>query len=67
MTAKALLKLMRSLGCEQIDQRGSHVKMRAKGHCQTSVPVHPGETLGIGLMNKIEADMEHCLGEGWIK
>ena len=41
--------------------------MRAKGHCQTSVPVHPGETLGIGLMNKIEADMEHCLGEGWIK
>jgi hypothetical protein len=45
----------------------SHRRWEYNGHCKTTVPVHPGEVLGIGLMNKIERDMEHCLGEGWLQ
>ncbi len=55
---------MEALGCVQVRQRGSHVRMRC-AECFTTIPVHRGENLGIGLMNKIERDCEPCLGEGW--
>lgn len=28
--------------------------------------MHAGETLGIGLLNRIEKDLEPCLGDGWL-
>ncbi|MDP8930063.1 MAG: hypothetical protein M3O70_16215 [Actinomycetota bacterium] len=49
----------------QVRQRGSHVRTRC-AECFTTVLVHPGGTLGIGLMNEIERDCEPCLGEGWL-
>jgi predicted RNA binding protein YcfA (HicA-like mRNA interferase family) len=65
MTARELVRLLRSKGCEMERQRGSHQRWRC-GTCVTTVPVHAGETLGIGLLNKIEADLAPCLGEGWL-
>lgn len=64
MTGSNLLRLLRSLGCEAVRQRGSHVQVRC-GRCATTVPVHAGEEIGRGLMSKIGRDLAPCLGERW--
>lgn len=66
MNAKRLLTLLKLRGCQVLRQRGSHVRARC-GKCFTTIPVHPGEDLGIGLLKAIERDLEPCLGKGWIK
>jgi predicted RNA binding protein YcfA (HicA-like mRNA interferase family) len=67
LTARQLVRVLREHGCTMVRQQGSHQRWAAHGgHCKTTVPVHPGETLGIGLVNRIERDMAHCLGEGWL-
>ena len=67
LTARQLVRELRAHGCRLVRQVGSHQRWEtASGHCKTVVPVHRGETLGIGLMNRIERDLEHCLGEGWL-
>jgi len=63
MRARKLLKLLGDHGCVQVRQKGSHVRVRC-GQCFTTVPVHPGEDLGIGLLRQIERDLELCLGKG---
>ena len=65
MTARTLLKLLRSLGCQEVRQKGSHVRVKC-GRCPTTVPVHAGEDLGPGLLRAIERDLEPCLGKGWL-
>jgi len=66
VTGKEMLRLLRRLGCEEIRQKGSHVRVRC-GRCQTTVPVHAGEDLGEGLLKAIERDLTPCLGRGWLK
>jgi predicted RNA binding protein YcfA (HicA-like mRNA interferase family) len=61
-----LLVALRELGCAQVRQEGSHVRVRC-GRCVTTVPVHAGEDLGPGLLRAIERDLERCLGKGWLK
>jgi predicted RNA binding protein YcfA (HicA-like mRNA interferase family) len=65
-SARDLLRLLRSLGCVEVRQKGSHVRVRC-GSCSTTVPVHPGEELGKGLLAQIERDLEPCLGQSWLK
>ena len=64
--AKALLKVLRDMGCIEARQVGSHVRVQC-GQCFTTVPVHAGEDLGKGLLRAIERDLEPCLGAGWLK
>lgn len=66
MTGKDLLRLLRSLGCQELRQEGSHVRVQC-GQCSTSVPIHAGEDLGKGLLRSIVRDLEPCLGKGWLK
>jgi predicted RNA binding protein YcfA (HicA-like mRNA interferase family) len=66
MTAKDLLRLLRSHGCTEKRQRGSHLRVEC-GKCVTTVPVHAGEDIGPGLLRRIERDLEACLGKGWLK
>lgn len=65
MRARELLKLLKSLGCVELRQKGSHVRVQC-GQCFTTVPVHAGEDLGRGLLRAIERDLEPCLGKGWL-
>lgn len=58
--------MLRLLGCIQVCQRGSHVRV-ACGKCVTTIPVHKGEDLGMGLLHKIEKDLEPCLGKHWLR
>ncbi|MGH9382795.1 MAG: type II toxin-antitoxin system HicA family toxin [Vicinamibacterales bacterium] len=66
MTARDLRRILRSFGCVEIRQRGSHLRIEC-GHCVTTVPVHAGEDIGPGLLRRIERDLEPCLGKGWLK
>ena len=63
MTAKDLRRILRSHGCVETRQRGSHVRVQ----CGGCVPVHAGEDIGPGLLRHIERDLEPCLGKGWLK
>ena len=54
--------------CWEAAKKGGHRKFlcECKGQrCQTSVPIHPGD-LATGTLHKIEADLEPCLGKGWL-
>lgn len=66
MTAKDLRRILRSLGCIEVRQRGSHLRVEC-GRCVTTVPVHTSEDIGPGLLGRIERDLERCLGKGWLK
>lgn len=65
MTSRELLKILKTLGCVVVRQKGSHVRVRC-GKCSTSVPAHKGEDIGTGLLASIERDLEPCLGKGWL-
>ena len=66
MRAKELLRKLKDLGCDEIRQKGSHVRVRC-GVCFSTVPVHSGEDIGPGLLRAIERDLEPCLGKGWLR
>ena len=66
MTGRELLRLLRSLDCVEVRQRGSHVRVQC-GRCSTTVPVHAGESLPPGTMRQIERDLEPCLGKRWLR
>jgi predicted RNA binding protein YcfA (HicA-like mRNA interferase family) len=66
MKGNELLRLLRSKGCVQLRQKGSHVRVQC-GTCFTTVPVHAGKDLPPGTLRSIERDLEPCLGKGWLK
>lgn len=66
VTGKELRGRLRRLGCEEVRQKGSHVRVEC-GKCVTTVPVHAGKVLPPGTLRAIERDLEPCLGKGWLK
>ncbi|TMM02262.1 MAG: addiction module toxin, HicA family [Actinobacteria bacterium] len=66
MTGKRLLRLLRTLGCEEVRQKGSPVRLRC-GRCETTVPIHAGEDLPPGTLRAIDRDLEPCLGRRWLR
>lgn len=58
ITGVRLIAALRALGFQVIRVNGSHHFLRhANGRC-TVVPVHRGEDIGPGLLNKILRDCE---------
>ncbi len=57
-TGKDLVAALGKLGFEVVRTRGSHHYLRHADGRATVVPVHPGETIGPGLMTKILRDCE---------
>jgi predicted RNA binding protein YcfA (HicA-like mRNA interferase family) len=51
--------------------RGSGRRARTSaygaGACFTTIPLHAGEDLGVGLLAQIRRDLEPCLGKGWME
>lgn len=64
MTARELLKILRSLGCKEVRQKGSHTIVRC-GTCQTTVAMHGGD-IPRGTLAAIKRDLTPCLGERWL-
>jgi len=58
LTGKQLIKALRKSGFQVIRTKGSHRFLRHSDGRGTVVPVHSGETIGPGLLNKILRDTE---------
>jgi predicted RNA binding protein YcfA (HicA-like mRNA interferase family) len=60
-TGKKLIKALGRIGFEVVRSKGSHHFLQhPDGRC-TVVPVHPGETMGRGLLAQILRDCEITL------
>ncbi|MCY3682965.1 MAG: type II toxin-antitoxin system HicA family toxin [Gemmatimonadetes bacterium] len=58
VTGAHVVRSLRKVGFEVVRQRGSHVVMKHSDGRSTVVPIHGGETIGVGLMSKIRKDVE---------
>ena len=58
LTGKELIKILKKHGFEVSRIRGSHHFLKHSDGRATVVPVHRGESLGPGLLNKILKDTE---------
>jgi len=57
LTAKELSKAIRKCGFSFYRQRGSHQIWKHSDGRWTTIPVHPGENIGRGLLRKILKDI----------
>ena len=57
ISSKDMVKILESLGFNEIRQKGSHKSFRHQNGRTTVVPFH-GEDLGRGLIRKILKDIE---------
>jgi predicted RNA binding protein YcfA (HicA-like mRNA interferase family) len=58
LTGAELISILQKLGFEIIRIKGSHHILRHIDGRRTVVPVHKGETIGIGLLMKVLKDVE---------
>ena len=58
-----VLQALRKVGVEETRQRGSHVRLRHTDGRVVTVPVHPGQEIGRGLLRKIIRDAEISVEE----
>ena len=57
VTGAHVVRSLRKVGFELVRQRGSHAIMKHPDRRSTVVPIHGGETIGVGLMSKIQRDV----------
>lgn len=57
ISAKKLIKILEKQGFEVVYQKGSHVRLRHSDGRRTTVPMHSGENVGVGLLRKILRDV----------
>lgn len=53
LTAGELAKIIKKIGFEFVRQRGSHMFFRNPDGRITTIPNHPGQKIGPGLLNTI--------------
>lgn len=58
LKGKELIRVLKEHGFEVVRIRGSHHSLRHPDGRYTVVPVHAGETIGVGLLLKILKDAE---------
>ena len=58
------------LGGVELRVRGSHHMLQVNKDgvtAHTTVPVHAGRDVGLGLIAKIQRDLTPALGKGWLR
>ena len=63
LKASEVIKALEKHGFVKIRQKGSHVRLRHEDGRVTSVPNHPGQDIGKGLLRKILRDTELTLDQ----
>jgi predicted RNA binding protein YcfA (HicA-like mRNA interferase family) len=58
LKARELITALQKAGFETIRQKGSHVRLKHPDGRVVTVPVHPGQDIGRGLLRKILRDAE---------
>lgn len=56
INSKDLIKILQKQGFEVIRQKGSHVRLEHPDGRKTTIPMHAGEKVGVGLLRKILRD-----------
>lgn len=54
--AKELIRILEKQGFQVVHQKGSHVRLKHTDGRKTTVPMHSGENVGVGLLRKILRD-----------
>ncbi|OGH42444.1 MAG: hypothetical protein A3H79_04340 [Candidatus Levybacteria bacterium RIFCSPLOWO2_02_FULL_36_8b] len=54
---RKLIAILQKIGFQNIHQKGSHVRMAHSDGRKTTIPLHSGEKVGIGLLRKILRDV----------
>ena len=54
--ARELIRILEGKGFKQVRQKGSHIRMEHSDGRKTTVPMHSGEHVGVGLLRKILRD-----------
>ena len=60
---RELTRILEKIGFEKIHQKGSHLRMKHADGRRTTVPIHSGEKVGVGLLRKILRDINLSVGE----
>ncbi|OGE32722.1 hypothetical protein A3J19_03530 [Candidatus Daviesbacteria bacterium RIFCSPLOWO2_02_FULL_41_8] len=60
---KELISILEKQGFKQVHQKGSHVRLEHFDGRKTTVPLHSGEKVGVGLLRKILRDANISRGE----
>ncbi len=63
LKASEVIKALEKHGFVTVRQKGSHVRLRHEDGRVTSVPNHPGQDIGKGLLRKILRDTELTLDQ----
>jgi predicted RNA binding protein YcfA (HicA-like mRNA interferase family) len=58
LTATKIISTLKKAGFEVVRVKGSHHYLKHSDTRSTVVPVHSGETVGVGLMKKILNDCD---------
>lgn len=58
VTGKELLSILKEFGFEVVRKRGSHYRIEHPDGRRSTIPVHVGKTIGIGLLKKILKDCD---------
>lgn len=53
---KELVAILEKQGFKRVHQKGSHVRLAHLDGRKTTVPLHSGENVGVGLLRKILRD-----------
>jgi len=56
INSSKLIKILQRLGFTILRQKGSHVRMSHPDGKKTTIPIHSGEKIGVGLLRKILRD-----------
>lgn len=68
MTSREVIKKLKSLGCTEVRQSGSHKRFVSPcGKCFTTVSEHSSKDIKLGTLLQIERDMAPCLGAKWLR
>ncbi len=54
---KELISILEHQGFKKVHQKGSHVRLEHSDGRKTTVPLHSGEKVGVGLLRKILRDV----------
>lgn len=54
---KELISILEKQGFKKVHQKGSHVRLEHTDGRKTTIPLHTGENVGVGLLRKILRDV----------
>ena len=63
LRSKQLIQVLEKEGFAIVRQQGSHARLRHQDGRVVTLPIHPGQDIGRGLLRKILRDAELSPGE----